>query len=357
MKVYCLATPNGALVLASIVLAGLLSATRAAENYDSTSATSYKQKNALRGLTYPTAPVPAHPAPAPVPPPMAVDNCDQQASLNACPGAAYAVYWAKTKSKTAWESSPGFGHCMYISSSYTVPGYSGQITKVDGDHFFQTTSSFTNTEQQQKFQFQAGKQCYIIDAGHKAGENCYSANHPASCQEIEFFSQPVPGDPTKRQDISHGEVIFGCCTAPAPIPAPTPKPVPAPAPKPLPAPVPVPTGDCSVCPYAIDSFVTAGQCGILQLGASKVTMSHGDATGAFGTVCMATGSTLSRSGGQIVKGDLLVDGPANIPQDASSWTHGIVNLNADLSTQINEAYALRDQIEAMPCDVSDIVVV
>jgi hypothetical protein len=112
-----------------------------------------------------------------------------------------------------------------------------------------------------------------------------------------------------------------------------------------------------VCPYAIDSFVTAGQCGILQLGAAKVTMSHGSATGAFGTVCMATGSTLSRSGSQIVQGDLLVDGPANIPQDASSWTQGIVNLNADLSTQISEAYALRDQIEAMPCDVSNIVIV
>jgi hypothetical protein len=108
-----------------------------------------------------------------------------------------------------------------------------------------------------------------------------------------------------------------------------------------------------VCPYAIDSFATAGKCAILQLGSAKVIMSHDDPTGAFGTVCMAAaGSELIHTDGQIVRGDLLAVTGATIPHSASVWTQGTVNLTANLATEVSEAFALREQIEALPCDVT-----
>jgi hypothetical protein len=82
-------------------------------------------------------------------------------------------------------------------------------------------------------------------------------------------------------------------------------------------------------------------------------MLHDGPTGVFGTVCMAAaGSTLSRFGGQIVTGDLLSVAGASIPQSAPSWTQGTVNLNANLTTERSEAFALRDLIETLPCDVT-----
>jgi hypothetical protein len=114
-----------------------------------------------------------------------------------------------------------------------------------------------------------------------------------------------------------------------------------------------PTFDPSlVCPYAIDLFTAGRLCGILQLGTNKLSMSSGSATGAFGTVCMGPGSQLSRSGSQLIEGDLLAVATASIPSNAVDWTSGTINLNADLDTHVSEAFDLRDQIEAMSCDVT-----
>jgi hypothetical protein len=93
-------------------------------------------------------------------------------------------------------------------------------------------------------------------------------------------------------------------------------------------------------------------CGIMQLSSNKLTMTSGSTTGSFGTVCMGDGSQLSRSGNQVITGDLLAVASASIPSSAADWTSGTVNRNADLRAQFKEAYVLRDQIVAMSCDVT-----
>ena len=112
------------------------------------------------------------------------------------------------------------------------------------------------------------------------------------------------------------------------------------------------SGSCNPppCPECVDPALglgAASSMSVLQLGAAKVSMT-GPAGGVIGDVAIAAGGKLSMSGSQYIAGTVFL-GPGATFSDSSSGGAAAVVQNADLSAQIDAAYAAYSSASNMPC--------
>ena len=148
----------------------------------------------------------------------APEVCDPKYMLETNCAGGFDLFWVKTSSATSWEPDPGDGHCIN-NNGWSLPfaGYESQtITKVDGDEYLEAYGPSDGDNQW--FKFAQDKQCYVIDAAHKAANFCFhTTNVDRYCNSVEFNAQrnelaTPPANPAhKIHDISHGELVFGCC--------------------------------------------------------------------------------------------------------------------------------------------------
>jgi hypothetical protein len=84
-------------------------------------------------------------------------------------------------------------------------------------------------------------------------------------------------------------------------------------------------------------------------------MSHGDPTGVYGDACIARNGKISRSGGQIIAGDLYYETPADI-KSALGYIQGTIFPDSDFYDggygKIPTAQNLAAAIRAKPCSQS-----
>ena len=106
-----------------------------------------------------------------------------------------------------------------------------------------------------------------------------------------------------------------------------------------------------ICLNGFEDLGPAGKCAVLTLDAAKVSLSHGDPTGIFGTACISRNGELDRSGSQVVLGDLLAENPAKIKNNGLGYVQGTIDLNADLSDEKDAALALANNIASSTCDI------
>lgn len=107
--------------------------------------------------------------------------------------------------------------------------------------------------------------------------------------------------------------------------------------------------NCSGCPPCVDPQLglgSAGGCTVLELGAHQVSVT-GPAGGILGDVCIAPNGKFAMSGDEYVTGAIRL-GPGAQYQN-SSHSAANVQYNADLSAEINDAYAAYNNALSLPC--------
>jgi len=108
--------------------------------------------------------------------------------------------------------------------------------------------------------------------------------------------------------------------------------------------------NCSGCPPCVDPQLGLGSAGsqgtVLELGPHQVSIT-GPAGGILGDVDIAPNGKLSMSGDEYVTGTIRL-GPGATFQNSSHSPVTVQN-NADLSAQINDAYAAYNNALSLPC--------
>jgi len=91
-------------------------------------------------------------------------------------------------------------------------------------------------------------------------------------------------------------------------------------------------------------------CTVLELNGGKVSLSYGGPTGVTGNVCIASGGSLSMSGGQVITGAAIFeDTTPKLSQSGSTQIQGGV-VSRSLSVEKTAATTLAAHAAGLPCD-------